>query len=291
MFRPKNAPPTNVEKLESIEFAKVDEMSPEELSSHRLDILILQRHLKLKLAETAAQEPGNYEDEAVRAYIAQILNNGFNLNATALSAAPEFRDAQKLKHFKDFIQEIVESSPFGEKQFKIHELRLQRSAIARSKTLHDLRRNVDLMIGPLKLYRELEELKAVAEQDDKARIAEISVLLEDIEEKDSIIVEQKRMLSEVMSLYEPASDKAELLQQIEDFKALCQCSDKEAAKVFNMSDRTIRRLRNEYGSKVKSKSVAPVLQPLLSTYALPPTPASQVEEQTDDEFFIDLEPI
>lgn len=292
MFRPKNAPPTNAEKFESIELAKVGEMSPEELSSHRLNILDVQSHLKSKLAETATQKQGSYDEEAIRAYISQILINGFNLQATTLCEEADFRDAQKLKYFKALIREVVESGPFGEKQFKIHELRLQRSAIAQSKTLHELRQNVRLMIGPLTLYRELKEFKEIAEQGDKAGMAELSALIEEIEEKDSVVAEQKRILSHIMPLYEPDSEKVELLQQIEDFKAKCSCSDKIAATVFGTSDRTIRRLRKDYGRCIKPTSVATgVLLPMTTAHALPPIPFSRAEEPNDDEFFVDLEPL
>jgi hypothetical protein len=257
MFRPRNAPPTNAQKLKNIESAKVDEMSSEELSAHRMEIIALEKFLKSKRAETAVDRRAEYDEEAVRAYISRVVNDGFDLRSTTLSAEPEFKDAQKLKHLKNLIHEVVESGPFGVKQFKIRELRHQRSAIARSTTLHDLRQSIGLMIGPLQLYRELDESRAAAKSCDKAVVAEINSLFEELERKDALIEVQERMLSEIIPLYEPQPEKVNLLRQIEDFKALHQCSDKEAAKVFGTSDRTIRRLRKDYGRMAMSCSGTP----------------------------------
>lgn len=246
MMRPKNAPPTQLERFETVDKAKVDEMSPEELAAHRASISILNKHLIKKLAETATTKVEQYDLEAVITYIMQILADGYDLKSTTLSAFSEFRDAQKLRCFKDLIADCVERSAFGRKAFKIHELRFQQSAIARSKTLHELRQNVDLMIGPLTLYRELSELKSSVDKTAKANMEETDELLLEIEEKDGKIADQSRMLSEILGQYDPSAKGTELFEQIERYKATHGASDIQAAKVFNTSPSTIKRLRRRF---------------------------------------------
>lgn len=159
MFRPRNARPTNVETIQSIDAANVPDMSSEELTGHRASIIQLKVHLTSKLAETAAKKDVAHDRAEISAYITKILEDGFNLLSMPLGAEPGFRDLQKIRAFKPLIAAAVDASPFSKKKFRVHELRFQRGAIARSKTIHELRQNVDLMIGPLKIHRELEAMK------------------------------------------------------------------------------------------------------------------------------------
>lgn len=285
MFRPITALPTNVETIQSIDTAKVADMSPEELADHRLSIIVLRGHLDAKLAETAAKKELAHDEAEICAYIAKILEDGFNLVSTPLGAEPRFRDAQMSKAFRDQIGAAVVASPFSEKKFKVKELRFQRGAIARSKSIHELRQNVDLMIGPLKIHRELEAMKASAKAADKAEMTEIAALLEEIDAKDAKITDQARVLSEMSALYDPDADEIDLLRQIEEFKTVHQCSDREAARVFRISERSIRRLRSRYRQQ-RSKSCRPALT-MPVAFPLSSEGTDQDEGLIFDDFFDD----
>jgi hypothetical protein len=85
-------------------------------------------------------------------------------------------------------------------------------------------------------------------------------------------------------MYEPSAKKADLLRQIEEFKALTQCSDKVAGKVFGMSESTIKRLRRDYGPKTSQKPDVSLPTPVQRTVELDP-PLDEVD------FVEDLDPI
>jgi hypothetical protein len=283
-MRPLNALPTNTDQFVAIETANVSKMSGEELAAHRLTIITLDKHLKSKLAETAVTTVGSFDHDEITTYISTILENGFNLIATELQDFPAFVEAQGSKRFRRLIAECVEASGFGKRRFKIQPLRFQRSAIAKSKTIHELRQNVKGMIGPLTIYRQLRELESTVAMDDRSAARETDALYREIEEKDAMITDLRRVLSEIMPMYEPSAKKADLLRQIEEFKASTGCSDKEAGKVFDLSESTIKRLRRDYAPMLASR--AAVSLPVRCE-----PKAKQRYISDDEEFAEDLDPI
>ena len=222
-------------------------LSQEELDAYRLSLAAIKKAVGVKMAETATKEH-NYDIDEVTEYIDNILEDGFNLQATELSDEPKFVDAQKLKRWEDLIAERVELSPFGSKKFKIHSLRLLRSNIAKAKTLHDLRQAVTLMIGPLELYRDHCVLvqRTSAKQvaiDNKETDKYIDELLLEIEAKDKLLAERKRVLDEILTVYNEQDEDLLLLSNIESAKKQHNLSDTEAAKVFGCSRKKLLALR------------------------------------------------
>lgn len=163
-FRPRTASPTNVECLRQIDAADVEAMSETEISDHRVEIIRLRHHLNVKLGETATERAAAPDEADVATHITRILEDGFRLLDTGLAQSGEFRDIQNDRRYASLIRVLVEASPFAEKRFKIHDLRLQRSEIARSKTIHELRQAVRRMIGPLRLHRDACGTEAVCER-------------------------------------------------------------------------------------------------------------------------------
>ena len=222
-------------------------LSQEELDAYRLSLAAIKKAVGVKMAETATKEH-NYNIDEVTKYIDNILEDGFNLQATELSDEPKFVDAQKLKRWEDLIAERVELSPFGSKKFKIHSLRLLRSNIAKAKTLHDLRQAVLLMIDPLSLYRDQCVLmqKTSAKQvaiDNKETDLYIDSLLLEIEQKDKLLAERKRVIDSIVSVYSESDNDIDVLRNIENAKAEHNLSDTQAAKMFGISRTKLTALR------------------------------------------------
>jgi hypothetical protein len=223
------------------------DMDGADLEKYRLQLANIKKLVGIKMAETATKEH-NYDVDAITAYIDDILEDGYNLQATELSDYPEFVDAQKLKRWDTLIAERVEASMFGAKQFKIHSLRLLRSNIASAKTLHDLRQAVTLMISPLELYRDHCVLvqRTSAKQvaiDNKETDQYIDDLLNEIEAKDKLLAERKRVLDEILTVYNEQDEELLLLSNIESAKKEHNLSDTEAAKVFGCSRKKLLAMR------------------------------------------------
>lgn len=215
------------------------------------------------MGETSTKDH-NYNDVMVKEYIEDILEDGFNLNSTELSDCPELVDAQRLRKWSDLIAACVEHSEFGAKKFKIHSLRLLRSNIAQAKTLHDLRKAVNLMISPLELWRdhkatcEKYSVKNLA-QNDKEIDKFVDKLLLENEELKSVCAERSRVLNEIIGCYDEGLSDVSLLRNCEAAKKANNLSDEEAARVFGISRLKLNRLRKsvEVFPEVVQKFVQP----------------------------------
>jgi hypothetical protein len=222
-------------------------LSQEELAAYRLSLAAIKKAVGAKMAETSTKEH-IYDIDEVTEYIDAILKDGFNLNETELSDYPEFIDAQKLTRWSDLIAERVEASMFGAKKFKVHSLRFLRTNIARSKTLHDLRQAVTMMIGPLQLWNDHCVLvqktshKQVA-IDNKETDQYIDSLLLEIEEKDKLLAQRKRVIDEIYSVYSESDSDIDTLRNIESAKKEHNLSDTQAAKMFGISRTKLTALR------------------------------------------------
>lgn len=239
------------------------QLSQAELEAYRLSLAAIKKAVGAKMAETSTKEH-NYDDDEVKEYIDGILEDGFNLQATELSDEPKFVDAQRLKRWEDLIAERVEASPFGAKKFKIHSLRLLRSNIAKAKTLHELRQAVALMIDPLQLWNDHCVLvqKTSRKQvaiDNKETDQYIDSLLIEIEEKDKLLVERKRVIDELYSVYSEDDSDIALLRNIENAKTEHNLSDTEAAKVFGCSRKKLLTLRDKIDLNASPAVDSPVV--------------------------------
>ena len=222
-------------------------LTKEQLKAYRLDLAAIKKAVGAKMAETSTKEH-NYDDDEVTEYIDSILEDGFKLIETELSDYPEFIYAQKLTRWADMIAERVEASLFGAKKFKIHSLRFLRTNIARSKTLHELRQAVTMMIGPLQLWNDHYVLvqKTSRKQvaiDNKETDQYIDSLLIEIEEKDKLLAQRKRVIDEIYSVYSEGDSDIELLRNIESAKKEHNLSDTQAAKAFGISRTKLTALR------------------------------------------------
>lgn len=247
-------------------------LSQEELEAYRLSLAAIKKAVGAKMAETSTKEH-IYDDDEVKDYIDAILEDGYNLNETELSDYPEFIDAQKLKRWDTLIAERVEASKFGAKVFKIHQLRLLRSNIAKSRTLHELRMSVNLMISPLQLWNDHCVLvqrtsKKQVAQDNKEVDAFIDSILIENEELKKESAERKRIIDCMLSCYEECDSDIQLLRNIEGAKKEHGLSDTDAAKVFGVSRKKLLSLRENiklsdgitpvFGVK-KEEATAPVV--------------------------------
>ena len=227
----------------------VKNLSQEQLAAYRLNLLAIKKAVGAKMAETSTKEH-IYDIEEVTEYIDSILEDGFNLQSTELSDEPQFVDAQRLTRWADLIAERVEASMFGAKQFKIHSLRLLRSKIARSKTLHELRQAVTMMIGPLQLWNDHYVLvqKTSRKQvaiDNKETEQYIDSLHIEIEEKDKLLAQRKRVIDEIYSVYSESDSDFDTLRNIESAKKEHNLSDTQAAKMFGISRKKLLTLRDK----------------------------------------------
>jgi len=253
MFQPNNTPTQTpvdglVKELNNL-CVDVTTLGEEELKAYRLQLAKIKTLAGGLMAETATKEH-NYDDDEVKEYIDAILEDGFNLQATELSDEPKFVDAQRLKRWEDLIAERVEASSFGAKKFKIHSLRLLRSNIAKAKTIHELRQAVALMIDPLQLWNDhcvLVQMTSSKQQviDNKDTDQYIDSLLIEIEEKDKILKERKRVIDELVGCYEDVDQDVQTLKLCEEAKKQHNLSDEEAAKVGGISRKKLLRLRKD----------------------------------------------
>ena len=223
------------------------QLTREELAAYRLSLAAIKKAVCAKMAETSTKEH-IYDIEDVTEYIDSILEDGFNLIETKLSDYPEFINAQKLTRWSDLIAERVEASPFGAKEFKIHSLRFLRANIARSKTMHELRQAITMMIGPLQLWNDhyLLVQKTSSKQvaiDNKETDQYIDSLLIEIEEKDELLAQRKRVIDEIYSVYSESDSDIDTLRNIESAKKEHNLSDTQAAKMFGISRTKLTALR------------------------------------------------
>jgi hypothetical protein len=223
------------------------QLTEEQLTAHRKRILKLSKQCQEALGKTSTKEH-DYDDAEVMHYVQDILEAGYSLKQTKLSANPNLIEAQHLTWWKHIIKACVQQSPFSEQSFKIDSLSVQRSAIEHSSTLHELRQNVRAMIGPLKMHRELTN------KQDKIsyEVATYEQLLEENERLRLELEEKTRMLSEITKLYdEPLKgkkDKLDILKAVDEYKNEHSCSDDDACRFFDISRSTLKRMRKDVQS-------------------------------------------
>jgi hypothetical protein len=220
------------------------ELSPEDLVTYRKQLSAAKKMIGAKMAETATKEH-NYDEAFVTAYIDKVLDDGFSLIETKLSAERELVEAQQLKRWANLIAQRVELSPFGSKKFKIHSLRLLRSDIAQAKTLHHLRQAVAQMLGPLELYREHRAERERLAADREETMKEFESLLVDIERKDKLLAERKRVIDEILAVYSEDDNDLALLRNVENAKNQLNLSDAQAAALFGVNRRRLQTWREK----------------------------------------------
>lgn len=233
-----------------IESTDCSAMPEEVLVQHRKDMSKVQSKAQEGLSKTARKEL-NFDDQEIRDYIDWVLQRGFELVATNPGDAPKMNDAQTVRRYRTLINERVKVSPFGEDRFKIAALRVQRKSIEESATLHELRQNIKAMIPVLNLYREYEALRADYNKimdytDEWVSVQEHDEVLRELELVQELSDEYRRALYELTDGFYQPTDKMsdeELLQSVDAFKVIYQCSDDEAAKFYSTSRSKISRLR------------------------------------------------
>lgn len=278
-FVPSNSPtPTPLDLILSAlttDCTDPKSLSQEELAVYRLQLAAVKTLVGTKMAETSTKEH-NYADDAIVAYIDEILEDGFNLIETELSDYPEFVDAQRLKRWSKLIGERVEASVFGSKKFKIHSLRLLRSNIASAKTLHDLRKAVTMMISPLQLWRDhVALMDATSDKAVNAANAEndkyIDSLLLENEALRDVAVERKRVIDSMLTCYDEVDEEIALLQRCEGAKKEHNLSDAQLCDMFNISRSKLHKLRKD-----------------IDLDALPPKPTEIVVQPHDQLYYFNL---
>lgn len=223
-------------------------LSQEDLEIYRLQLAAVKKLIGSKMAETSTKDH-NYDDDAIVAYIDDVLEDGFNLIETELSDYPEFIDAQRLKRWSTVIAERVEASAFGSKKFKTHSLRLLRSNIANAKTLHDLRKAVTMMISPLELWRDHTKLVDLNRKSVKKVTTEFeskltTILLEN-ESLVKVAAERKRVIDSLLSCYNEVDSNIALLQKCESAKKEHNLSDAQVCDMFGLSRNKLNTLRKD----------------------------------------------
>lgn len=230
-------------------------MTDDELSQHRKEIVRLQIQTKDALAKTSRKELV-FDVKEISNYIDDVLQRGYDLIETNPGYDRKLNDAQTTKKYSELIRKRVKVSPFGEAQFQIAELSVQRWSIERSKTLHELRQNIKAMIPVLKLYRDKQALhvsytKLLESCENSVPLQDHEAVLLEYDELQKLCDARKYALDGIVDgLYQPAEEMSgeELLKEVDDFKRMHQCSDAEAAKAFGTNRTKITRLRKLYQS-------------------------------------------
>lgn len=218
----------------------IEEFNDDELRKYRQDIAKTQALLARCMRETAKERPP-IDDVEVVEYINTILDNGFNLKSTELSANKTMLEAQHVKAFKGLIKRCVQNSAFSVSAFKIKGLRKQRSNIESAATLHLLRQAVNDMIPVLQMYREFTALLPISEATFFADMEYESILAEN-EALTKQLIERDRILSEVLGLYNDSS--IQLPNKIEQIKKLHNCSEVKACEILGVGRTTLKRAKD-----------------------------------------------
>lgn len=227
-------------------------MSDGDLAKYRKEMSKVQSKAQEGLSRTGRKEL-NFDEKEISDYIDLVLQRGFELVATNPGDVPKLKDAQGIKRFRELIKKCVQASVFGENQFKIAALSVQRKNIENSATLHELRQNIKAMIPVLNLYREHEALRADYKKimdytDEWVSVQEYDQVLLELELVQELSDEYKRVIYGLTDgLYQPIDKLSgeELLQAIDAFKLIHQCNDDEAAKFYGTNRTKISRLRRE----------------------------------------------
>lgn len=215
----------------------IEDMSEDEGAAYRKQLGILVARTKTLLSQTA--KPKKHVDASlVLEYIKAILLNAEEGIYTKLSDYSSFRDIQHTSIYADLIKSAVEASYFGSKVFNVKHLTYQRNAIAKCRTLHDLRQECKAIIEPLGYYRTQEDTK-----DTVAWLTqEVETLYADVQEKN-------RMLESITSIYEDSYTDLQLARNIIKAKETLFLTDVEVLDVFNISKRKLSTLRANYSSQ------------------------------------------
>lgn len=239
---------------QTIDDISKSDRTDEQKTAHRKMLLKLQSSCLEGIAKTAIKETVNYSEEDIQHYINIILNNGENMQQTALSDYPQYIEAQHSTKWKHLIKQAVKGSCFSKSKFKNKGLCYQRSTLERSKSLHTLRLNMSLLLAPLQQYQALEAKYKAAIKDSCESLEAYSEACLELEQLESVAAERKRIIDEIMNVYdEPLNnlkDKALLLSNIDAFKLKHNATDEQASKVFGVSRRTITNMRKELASVV-----------------------------------------
>jgi len=208
----------------------------------RLALVQQRQAINRQLANTARTD--NIDEAHVKAYVVQMLHNAYNNKPTALQLA----HVQHVAKWQHIIREAIEGSAFVQLPWG-KELMPLRSKLLRSKTLRQLRHTLRLLKGPLSLYRQLEDAnqeKTEQLRTDNETAIYINKLLEDINNKEELLAERKRMIDCLcnVSIRKDDSDYA-LLMDIEQTKASLKLSDEEVCQVFGLSRSKLNKLRKE----------------------------------------------
>lgn len=232
--------------------AECSEMPEDVLSEYRKALSKVQGTAKKGLSKTSRKDL-NFDEKEISNYIDFVLQRGFSLVETNPVDAPKLNDAQNIKRYGDLIKERVQASAFCEDQFNIGALSVQRRDIEASKSLHDLRQSIKAMIPVLRLYREYEVLRADSKKNmdytnNWVSVQEHDQVLLELEAVQKLSDTRKYTIDAIIDgLYQPAADMSdeELLQAVDAFKAMHQCSDDEAAKFYGTNRTKISRLRSK----------------------------------------------
>lgn len=206
-------------------------MTEEELRIYRLSIAKIQNKCKSLMADTSTKQH-NYEDNLIKEYINIILCSGLNCCPTGLSAFPQFKDAQHLSKWQSLIKECVNESLFVT-SLKTPHLKPLVSNIAKSKTLHELRQAVKLIIEPLKYYQQQQYKENIVDE-----------LTEENNSLHLLAQERKRVVDELLKGYDEECSDIALLKNCEAAKKQHDLSDDATAKLFNISRKKLLSLRN-----------------------------------------------
>jgi len=244
---------SSIIKALELDSADSKTLTQEDLEQRRKQLNVIGKLVTQKMSETSTKDHF-YDIGAITEYIQEVLEQGFKGIPTELSDYPELVEAQHLKRFKEVIEACVEASDFGSKKFNIYSLRLLRSNIAKSKTLHELRQAVLLMISPLELYREhialLDKHSPANERlAAKEDIKFVNSLCLEIEELNALCADRKRVIDSLLSCYDEDCSDIALLKNIENVKLEHKLSDTDAANVFGVSRKKLLSLRANINAK------------------------------------------
>ena len=224
----------------------INNMTDREVSAYRSTLLAISKASAQAISKTSRKDH-NYDDGYVREYINQVLDNGVNKIPTKLSVSKYLADAQHLTRWKGMIKECVQDSGFKRKGWLHDGLRMQRSAIEQSSTLHTLRQSINLIVGPLNMID--EHNKRI---DDIHRVRDyppidVDRLCRELDRTTKLCNERGRVIDEMIGLYSgslPLSIDGQTLSIVDEFKLAHRCSDGDACRVLGISRRTVTSLRS-----------------------------------------------
>lgn len=230
--------------------------SKQEKDNARRKIHYIVNKMTKLLKETATKDHevilDSFKETEILDYIKFIYEEAYNLREVDLCYQNyKFEEIQDFTEFKEELDAVYLSSKFRSKEFKYKHLNKLISFVGKSKTIHELRQNIKLLIDPLKFTRdndpkkENEHVKFLTSEMDR-----LNTLAETrLETINSIcgFTEQDMLGYGDVELSEEDQEIA-LLAQIEGAKETLRISDSDAAKMFGSSRTGLFRLRKKYKS-------------------------------------------